>query len=263
MSYQEVFDKLCTRYNTPHRKISLQSEVESLSLDDFMIHHQVHDKKEFLHHIVEYPNNITQQLVDGFHTESNQVRYLCNAVTGKKLSSTPLKNICTAQYDFDQLAMVLTKNILHEREIEKSSKFSKTYQCRFTTHHNELRKYDSSHRSDSGNYGDYRSQTYTTIPIDTIKIISDIAHDQLIASRDTTHVTEAPVDSEENHATVLTAHTHQVAIALEIDFHVGVMNIHTLIRPYATDNVTDVIAPNIHLQISKGTPSPEKNQKTQ
>ena len=34
--YRTVVDKLRARYNTPHRKLSLQSEVDSLTFDDFM-----------------------------------------------------------------------------------------------------------------------------------------------------------------------------------------------------------------------------------
>ena len=68
----------------------------------------------------------------------------------------------------------------------------------------------------------------TKIPIDTVKVIIEITHDQLIASRHTNHGTEAQVDSETIHAIVLTAHVHQVCFALEIDVCVGKMNIrHT------------------------------------
>ena len=53
-----------------------------------------------------------------------------------------------------------------------------------------------------------------TIPIDTTKPISYITHDQLIASRDTIHVTEAQVNSEIIQATVLITHADQLSIAL-------------------------------------------------
>ena len=84
MTYQVVDDKLRARYNTPHRELSLQSEVDSLNFDDFMVHHLIQDEKECLHCMEEYLNNITSKLVDGFHTESNKIRYLRNAVLGKK-----------------------------------------------------------------------------------------------------------------------------------------------------------------------------------
>ena len=58
--------------------------------------------------MVEYLNNITPQLVDGFHTESNKTSYIHNVVLFKKWASTPLKNIPTAQYNFDQLVMGIT-----------------------------------------------------------------------------------------------------------------------------------------------------------
>ena len=39
--------------------------------------------------MVEYFNNVTLQLVDDFHTESNNIRDLLNAVPGKKKATTP------------------------------------------------------------------------------------------------------------------------------------------------------------------------------
>ena len=74
MSYQMVVDKLRARYNKPNRKLSLQSEIDSLNFDDFMVCHQTQDEKECLRRMVAYINNITPQLVDGFHTESNKIR---------------------------------------------------------------------------------------------------------------------------------------------------------------------------------------------
>ena len=79
-----VVDKLGERYNKQHGKMSLQSEADSLNLDGFMFRYQVQDEKEFLRCMVEYLYNIIPQLVDGFHAESNKMRYLRNAVLGKK-----------------------------------------------------------------------------------------------------------------------------------------------------------------------------------
>ena len=84
MPFQMVVDRLRARYNTPHRKLSLQSEVYSLNLDDFMVRHQIQDEKECLRRMVEYLDNNIPQLVDCFHTESNKIRYLRKAVLGKK-----------------------------------------------------------------------------------------------------------------------------------------------------------------------------------
>ena len=110
--------------------------------------------------MVEYLNNITPQLVDGFHTESNKIKYLHDAVLGKKWANTPLNNISTTQYNFDQLVLALNKSIQPEREIHKASSSSKTYYGEFKKHPKDVRKYDSSHRSESRNHGEYRSQRY-------------------------------------------------------------------------------------------------------
>ena len=67
--------------------------------------------------MVEYLNNITSQLVDVFHTESNKIRYIHSAVHGKELETTPLKNISTAQNKFDKLVMPLNESIQPERKI--------------------------------------------------------------------------------------------------------------------------------------------------
>ena len=67
--------------------------------------------------MVEYLNHVTPQLVDGFHSESNEIRNLRKAVIGKKYTANTLKNISTAQYYLDQLVMGLNKSIQLERKI--------------------------------------------------------------------------------------------------------------------------------------------------
>ena len=74
LAYKDAVDKLRERYNTPHRNLSLQSEKDSLTFDDFMDRHQIRDEKECLRRIVDYLNKITPQLVDGFRIESNRTR---------------------------------------------------------------------------------------------------------------------------------------------------------------------------------------------
>ena len=86
------------------------------------------------------------------------------------------------------------------------------------------------------------------IPSDMIKTINDTAHDQRIASRDTSN--EAQTDSETNHTSVLTVGAHLAVLALEIDALVGTMNIHALAYPYVTCHVLDLAAHSIHLQIA-------------
>ena len=159
MPYQIVVDKLRSRYNKTHRQLSLQSEVDSLSFDEFMALQQIQDCKECLRQMVKYLNNITPQLVDSFHTELNKIRYLLNAVFRKKWATT-LKNISTVQYNFDQLVMSSNESSLLECEIQKASISSKTNHDQFRAHPKEVRKYDSSHMSDSRNHGEYLAQRY-------------------------------------------------------------------------------------------------------
>ena len=61
--------------------------------------------------MVEYLNNIIPQLPDSFHTESNMIRYLRIALFGKKWGATPLNNISTVKYNFDQLLKELNESI--------------------------------------------------------------------------------------------------------------------------------------------------------
>ena len=86
----------------------------------------------------------------------------------------------------------------------------------------------------------------TTIPTDIIKAINDTAYDRLTTSRDTNY--EARTDSK-TRAIAATAQARQIVFSLEIDAHVGVMNIHVLTHPYATCHVLDVAAHNINLRI--------------
>ena len=56
--------------------------------------------------------------------------------------------------------MALNESIQLEREIEKASTSSKTHYGQLTTHPKDVRKYESSHGSDTRNYGEYRSKRY-------------------------------------------------------------------------------------------------------
>ena len=90
----------------------------------------------------------------------------------------------------------------------------------------------------------------TMIPLDIIKVSSEIDCDQLVDLEDIINVTEVQVDSEKIHAIILTAHAHQVVYTLDLDVYVGIMNILGLIHPYAGRLVSDIAAHNIHLQIA-------------
>ena len=87
--------------------MSLQPKKIHLHLTTLWYRHQIQGEKEGLERIVEYLNNITPLLVEGFHTESNKIRYLRNAVLGKKWATTKLKNISIIQYTLDQLVMTI------------------------------------------------------------------------------------------------------------------------------------------------------------
>ena len=84
MPHQIFIDKLHTRYNTPHRNLFLQSELSSPNFDEFMDRHQIQDEKECLCRMVEYLNDITPHLVDGFHTEFHKfkISLQCNTWQG-------------------------------------------------------------------------------------------------------------------------------------------------------------------------------------
>ena len=56
MHYQMIVDIIRARYNTSQRGISLQSEVDSLSFDEFMARHQIQDEQKCIRWMVEYLN---------------------------------------------------------------------------------------------------------------------------------------------------------------------------------------------------------------
>ena len=88
----------------------------------------------------------------------------------------------------------------------------------------------------------------TIIPTDFIRVIKETALDRLVDYRNTSQ--ESRADSETARAVDSTAHAHQAALALEIDAHVGVTNIHVLNHTYAICHVFDGAAQYIHLQIA-------------
>ena len=93
------------------RKLSLQSEMDSLILNNFIACYQIGNKRECLCHIFEYTNMTTLHFLCGLHTEQEKIRYLRNSALGKKNETTPLKNIFPAQYIFDQLFIALKEGI--------------------------------------------------------------------------------------------------------------------------------------------------------
>ena len=84
MTWQMVVDKLRARKNTPHRKLPLQSEVGSLDFDDFMAVTRYKMRRNLYPVWLNTSTISYHTFVDGFHTESNKVRFLLNAVLGKK-----------------------------------------------------------------------------------------------------------------------------------------------------------------------------------
>ena len=48
MPYQMVVHKLRANYKKPHKKLSLQSEIDSMSLDEFTVRHPIQGEKECL-----------------------------------------------------------------------------------------------------------------------------------------------------------------------------------------------------------------------
>ena len=64
--------------------MSLQSDIDSLTFDEYMKRTQIQDEKVVLRRIVEYLNNITLQLVERFYIESYKIKYPRNAVLGIK-----------------------------------------------------------------------------------------------------------------------------------------------------------------------------------
>ena len=156
MPYQMIIDKLREGYDTPHRKLSPQLEVDSVNQDEFIARHQIQYEKEYIGRKVVYLNNVTPQLVDGFHTEANKIRYLHYAILGKRWATTPLKNISTAEYNFDQPLLEKSESITLQQEFHKASTSSKANHPQLTMNLKDVRKYDPSHRTDSRYHGEYR-----------------------------------------------------------------------------------------------------------
>ena len=64
----------------------------------------------------------------------------------QEIGNHSIKNICTAQYNFDQLVVTLDENIQLEREIKKAGKSSKICYGQLTIRPRHVRKYDYDHR---------------------------------------------------------------------------------------------------------------------
>ena len=76
-----------------------------------MVRFQIQDEIEYLCCRLGYLYNIKPQTVDGFHTESNKIRYFLNTVLDEKCETSSSKNIFTAQYNLGHPEMALNESI--------------------------------------------------------------------------------------------------------------------------------------------------------
>ena len=174
--------------------------------------------------IFEYLRNTTLQLVYGFRTETNKIRYLRNAFLGEKWATTSLKNIKTVQRNFDKPVYAPNGNIQLEYDLEKATISSKTYYGQFTTNPRDVRKYDTSQRNDSRSHRDYWSQRYN----DPFRYSQRYQRERSPSAYhfqrcDSRHLSTSWVRAVQT--VVFTTHAQQVVLALERDIFVRIMNI--------------------------------------
>ena len=118
--------------------------------------------------------------------------------------------------------MILNEVFQLESKIKKAITSSKTYHDRLTTHR---RAYANMilHIRVTQETMEIIDSNDTMIPTDIIEVNSETALDQLIFFRDMS--SEAQIDSTTTHEIVLTAYALQIALVLEIDGPIAVMNI--------------------------------------
>ena len=89
----------------------------------------------------------------------------------------------------------------------KGNYILQTYYCQSHTHFKEVRKYDSSPISDSGNSPDYRSQKYN-VPYTYNQSYSETTRDHLVVSQNTSF--KSQTCSETAQDIVLTSHAQKL-----------------------------------------------------
>ena len=120
MGFGDIAMKMRRHYNSDARKLSLQSEMDSLDLATFMQKHEITDFSMGLKRLVDSVNGLAPQLFHGFGDGKHKIRYLRRAVMSFDWARNPLSQITTSQYSFDQFVKALNKAIQLQAEISRT-----------------------------------------------------------------------------------------------------------------------------------------------
>lgn len=104
-------DLLLRQYDSDARQLSVQSELESTTLEAVMVRENLTDLQRGLSRLIETVEHLTPQCTPAFRSERNKIRFLRSAVLLQPWAKPAISQITVANYDFHQFATALHEGL--------------------------------------------------------------------------------------------------------------------------------------------------------
>ncbi len=117
MSYVQVADMMRKEYDSDSRQLQVQSRLEGLKLDSFMLEETISTTSTGLNKLEDLIERLTPQCPVGFRSDENKTRYLRSAVIGHEWAIAPIRSIVTHRYKFHGFVTALHESLQLSEEL--------------------------------------------------------------------------------------------------------------------------------------------------
>lgn len=118
MNFKKLAHVMLREYNSDDCHLGIQSELEILTIEQFMVDHNITDVAVKLTKIFKHIKTLTPQCPPNFRTEINQIRFLRHAVLMQSWATKVVATITSTKYATTALREQL------QLEVEKKSRGS-------------------------------------------------------------------------------------------------------------------------------------------
>ena len=116
-SYDAISDLMRNEYDSDARQLQVQNALENLRLQRFMSEKEIASASEGLTKVVDHIEKLSPECPPSFPQDAHKIRFLRNAVKPFPWSRTPISNIVTLKYNFNQLVTALRESLEFESEL--------------------------------------------------------------------------------------------------------------------------------------------------
>lgn len=111
MNYEELCKMVVEHYDSDARQLSVQAQLETMTLDSFMLQNEITDLTTGLDKIVEHIEILTPQCPFAFRNEPNKLRFLRSAVKNQSWALQSIGQITAAKYSFNDFVTALHEGL--------------------------------------------------------------------------------------------------------------------------------------------------------